>query len=293
MSKYHRFRTITKQFFLVPTSSIEKQYLLIMQAESELSGLEWFYPGCDEMRRVASQVLDLAGLNVTPRSYNSRYGKFRGKYTMESVGGHTNLVLGIVMRALRFYYGPNFTETDDGYTLSEIVEAVQRHDQPEVSTGDIPDNGARDEDAKGRHERAYHGYYRNLSPERDQDFEARVLGLLLEMNEQSSNTGRLLYVADKISANIITLYYDYVGIQLLMSPYNMTASKRDKIEMKLCDYAKGQMYYASEMWAIDYFKARRLVQYDETGYFTALMVMCTLLINDGKWYSWRECDYML
>jgi hypothetical protein len=44
------------------------------------------------------------------------------------------------------------------------------------------------------------------------------------------------------------------------------------------------------MWAIDYFKMRELEQYDDTGYFTALIVAYTLAVN-GHWYIWRDHDY--
>lgn len=50
-------------------------------------------------------------------------------------------------------------------------------------------------------------------------------------------------------------------------------------------------FFASEMWAIDYFKERGIINYDETGYFTSLVVMVTLMMNNGKWYQWREQDY--
>ena len=289
--KTHRQRVISEKYYLVPEEAVKEQYQRIMQAEKVLADRDWQFPDYIEMRRVAVQVLELAGLNLTSRSFNQRYGGFRQKNTLESVGGHTNLMLGMVMRALRFQYGPNFDRTDDGYTVHEIVEAVQRHDQPEIYTGDIADNGERNEDDKLRRERSYHEYYRELSPERDCDFELKVMHLLFEMDEKISETGRLLYVADKVAANIITLYYDWAGIVLAMGPRNLAASERDKFEMQYCDYARNRRFYASEMWAVDYFKARELVRYDETGYFTALLVMCTLLVNNNEWYTWRECDY--
>ena len=39
-----------------------------------------------------------------------------------------------------------------------------------------------------------------------------------------------------------------------------------------------------------YLQMRKLVQYDDTGFFTALIVMYTLQIHN-YWYSWREADY--
>ena len=41
---------------------------------------------------------------------------------------------------------------------------------------------------------------------------------------------------------------------------------------------------------MDFLKVGKYQDYDRTGYFTSLIVMCTILIN-GEWYRWREKAY--
>ena len=60
--------------------------------------------------------------------------------------------------------------------------------------------------------------------------------------------------------------------------------------MEICGPHKSGFYKASEMWTIDHLKIRELIRLDDDGFFTALIVMYTLMVN-GKWYSWREKDY--
>ena len=284
-------RTISEEWPLL--IKILGQYYYVMNKEAQLSLTYWPYPQIEEIYGVARQIMDIAMLNLVPRSYNGRYNEFKGKYALESVGGHTNLVIAIINRFLRYEYWGNFQHTEkDQYDLMEITEAIQRHDQPELESGDWPDNGDRDETEKLRQEALYHKNFSQFSPERDEALEYRVSRLLNEMNHQSSPTGRFIYVADKISADIITLAYDKVGLPLVMAPDSPHASERDRREMALCDYRLDDgSCYASEMWAVDYFKERNLVRFDEDGYLTALLVMCTLLVNNGEWYTWREADY--
>ncbi len=272
--------------------AIEDHYEKIMCEEMRLSKNKesWDYPDAEEIHGVAVQILDTAGLGLVPRSYNSRYGNYTEHFAPESVGAHTNLMLAIVARIIRYEYGTILDGIGE-YWFLEIYEAIQRHDQPEVATGDIPDNGDRNEDLKFQNELAYHRFFSKLSPKRDLGFEKSVMKILQEMNEKSTSLGRLLFAADKAAALIVTLYYDRVGVRLAMPENNPLASTRDQAEMKKCDYRIDGACYASEMWAIDYFKSRSLIDYDETGYITALIVMCTLLVNSNEWYRWREKDY--
>ena len=44
------------------------------------------------------------------------------------------------------------------------------------------------------------------------------------------------------------------------------------------------------MWAVDFFKMRKFNELDGSGFFTAIIVMYTLIVK-GHWYTWREKDY--
>ncbi len=292
--KPRRQKVISEEFWPVLTDKIQDRYEQIMKNEERLAKTwkqEFGCPSAKEMYGIAIQILDTARLGLVPRSYNSRYGWFKGKYAPESVGAHTNLMLAIFARAVRYKYGSDF-EGIGGYTFQELYEAVQRHDLAEVITGDIPDNGNRDEASKTFNELVYAHCFAEKSPERDIDFDKNVQNILHEMAEKSTTTGRLLFVTDKAAALIVTLCYDKAKIELLMKRNSRKASSRDRAEMKKCDYSLHGACFASEMWAIDYFEERRLIDYDDTGYITALIVMCTLLVNNGEWYSWREKSYI-
>ena len=272
--------------------NIFDEYYCIMSCEKILSRKDWIIPDVNELAATTKQLAHVAKNSLVLRSYNLRYHLTNHSKTFESVGAHTNLVEAIVDRALSAIYGSDFdfAETDDGYSYREIVEAVRRHDLPENETGDIPDNGNRNEAEKQARERAFLTDFSNLSPMRELKFDARVTQLLSEMEDKSSLTGRLIFCADKIAALFMTLCYEEVGHSPLMKKHSRYASERDRKEMAMCDFSENGACRASEMWAIDYFKMRELIQYDDNGFFTALIVMYTLMVH-GCWYTWREKDY--
>ena len=273
--------------------AIARQYNNIMAEEAKLHNNNWDIVDAKEMWTTALQILEYTKASTVLRSYNWNYGLTdpEARTTLESDGGHTNLMSAIVDRALAYRYGPYLRFTEDGYTYREVMEAVRRHDLPENETGDIPDDGARDEAAKSEFDTAYQLKFSQLSPSRECESEKRIRGLLAEMDGRSSPTGKLIYLADKVSAIIAVLACDaqeqYPAKRVLAD--NLT--NRDIAEMRLCDTEIAyHAYLASEMWTIDYFKSRRLVKYDEIGFFTALLVMFTLQIH-GRWYNWRAADY--
>lgn len=282
-------RTISKHW--PAPGPVYVNYELIMRQEILMNNLPGQYPNAEEAYNSAKQILKIANLNLVPRSFNGRYNDYDKEYAPESVGGHTNLTLAIANRELRYLYGPNYAKTEDGYTHQEIAEAIQRHDQPEEKTGDTADDGNRDEYAKLKKEKEYLHDFSQLSPPREQLFEEKVGHLLYEMNYKLSYTGRMLFSCDKVAADIITLAHDKAGIPLVVDPTDKALSKRDRAEIEICEYSLNGKCYASEMWATDYLKIRNLAKYDDYGYCTALLVMCTLLVNDNHWYSWREADY--
>ena len=204
----------------------------------------------------------------------------------------------IIDRVLSYEYGPYFEKTKDGFAYREIMEVTRRHDLPENVIGDIADNGARDEARKAAIENEYLHAFSQESPSREIIFEDRVRQLQCNMDKKLTFSGRLLYVADKVSALLTTLSYDAENASPTMPTNFEGASPKEIRTMDLCEFrtectGKNGKYYrcrASEMWTIDYFKIRKLYQYDDTGLITAILIMYSLIVN-GKWYAWREADY--
>ena len=259
---------------------IHKAYKQIMLAESALSPYQWPVPDVRKIFATVTQISEIAKSNIVLRSYANNYNLTRDRIAYESVGAHTNLMLAMLDRALSFQYGQNFTTTSDGYTYREVMEAARRHDLPENVIGDIPDDGEREDKVKFNEELAYHDFFSRNSPDCEETFDRHVRKLLLEMEEKSSPTGKLLYIADKASAIVMVICYNENG----------DWPRKYRQEMILCETNYRGGYLASEMWCIDYFKMRSLVDYDETGFFTALIVMYILRTNYG-WFKWREEDY--
>lgn len=274
--------------------TVFEEYRRVMADEKRLSGRAWQIPDAKELSFIVAQIAHVAKNSLVLRSYNIQYGLTKKNVAYESVGGHTNLMLALVDRAMSFRYGEDFefVETPDGYSYREIVEAVRRHDLPENEIGDIPDNGARNEEKKRRCESLFFKKFSHLSPSREGHFEKSVNSLLSAMEKKDSETGRLLYIADKTAALFMTICYDEVGRSPGMKIRSRRASERDRKEMEMCDNRKNGVCRASEMWAIDYFKMRSLVDYDDTGFFTAVIVMYTLMIHKD-WYKWRTEDYLV
>lgn len=264
-------------------------YSDVMLHEEYLTSCFWHYPDAKEMYNTAIQVMKMAKLNLIPEPYNKRYMEDTPEYTVDSINGHAMLTLAIVQKALDHKYWSNFTFTEEGYGLQEIFVAILAYGQikatfPECTEDDPDDNEAIIAD-KIECMKAYF----SLSPKRNTaSIVYRVSKLLLEMEYKSSYTGRLLHIADYVATSIATLVCDNSGIDILMTPDYPHATKHDRERMILCDYAKNGACYVSEMSAIDYFKGQNIVAYDDYGFCTALLVMCTMLVNNGHWYSWRE-----
>ena len=275
------------------------EYRRIMTSEMILGHKEvaWgpMMMSAEEAYHTVWQIDQTLLLSFEKRSYNKKYHLSGYVRFFESVGGHTNLVRDLVGKHWRFLYGADELVNSDGYSYMEVEEAAGKHDSAEVVTHDIADDGKRDETAKLIAEQRYRKQYVEHSPKRDCDFEEKVSKILASMEEKDSETGRALYAADKSSALLVTLCCD----KLKMYPYRTIqdedSSERDREEMRIIRENDGDAnplrhYLASEMWAIDYFVSRRIVQYDDTGFFTALVVMYTLMVK-GQWYTWREKDY--
>ena len=273
----------------------------IIVNEKRISGGIFSGPNCSaaEVLGIVQQLECIIKSSFIPRCCTTRYGNFSPKQLApESVSAHTNLMQAIIDRVLSYEYGPYFEKTEDGFTYREIMEVARRHDLPENAIGDIADNGNRNDKELARTEKMYLRSFAQVSPDRETDFETKVRQLQCNMDEKLGFSGRLLYAADKVSAILTTLRYDRKGHSPSMATTFEDASAKEIESMRLCEFrtkhtSKAGEYEtcrASEMWTIDYFKIRKLYQYDDTGLITAILIMESLIVN-GKWYAWREADY--
>ena len=272
------------------------KFIDIMESEAHfLPGLDIaLIERADEFLDITSQILEVGYSASVPRSYITRYGMTDTPQTYESVSAHTMLLQTIVDRALIFRYGSEFKRTVDGFKYREIMEAARRHDLPEIITGDQPDNGDRDDLGLAKKELSYWNFFAELSPRSEHYFERKVDFLLRDMQRgRSSATGRTLYTADKASAIIIALCCDFRKTRQpppVMRIDSPEASARERKAMQICSQENG-FVRASELWTVDFFKTRELHKYDDSGFFTALIVMATLAAHNNNWYTWREQDY--
>lgn len=271
-----------------------------------------FHTSAHELSQQIYQLVEVAKNSLVPRSYIKKYGlSDTEEYAIardskkipilhESVAAHTNLLCALVDRAITLTYGPDFGEpgcdferTSDGYTYREIMEAIRLHDLPENDIGDIPDDGSFNEEEKSLLELEYYKerIYSKYAG-RDYFFKHRVFKLIEDMHSKKQSTGRLLYVADKTAAILMALVYDSLGLMPTIDGSMPELSRKDVAEIGLCDFEYNGHYKASEIWTIDFFHIRKINELDDTNFFTAIIVLYTLIVN-GRWYDWREDDYNL
>lgn len=299
-------RILTEEFNLRPNNKFHHSFMSSA-----------FTTPYTDIRMAMEQIHEVAVNSTVLRSYVKSYGLDQSErkevpaknydgtsksrpLAYESDGAHVNLVCEILDHALIACYGPDFGQlggehpcTVDGYSYRDIMKAARIHDLPENLTGDNPDNDSFDEKAKDAFEEKFFTSFTGNFPTFDATTGTKVLKLLLEMRDKSSPTGRLLYICDKFAANVITLVYDFLGAPPKKGYRgSIPLSGRDRAEMDLCDsFDENTMRHASEMWAVDMLHIRNLIQYDDTGFITACLVMYTLMVR-GHWYEWRERDYL-
>lgn len=237
---------------------------------------------------VAKRILEIAKNSTVLRCGNRIGHLTEEQIAYESDGAHTNLVRALTDYILDAVYEQ--TGYSLNYTRREIDEAILIHDLPENAIGDIPDNGSRNEAEKHLAEGLYYEDFFQYYEPYDYLFRHRIQSLLYEMEAKSSVEGRIIYAADKLAAIIMMLCYDYLGLYPHAHPNEESMTKVNQIELNTCEikYQKGILL--SELWTVDFLVGRKLVKYDDTGFFTALLVACTLLCH-GKWYNWRERNY--
>lgn len=270
------------------------EYLRIMKAELNLEPKIASIPTVCSVEDVpfiediAHRILAINKSSTVPRCFCHNGNLTTNARAYESVGAHANLTRALVEYALDFWQG--WTDNLPHYTRRIFSEAMLVHDLLENETGDKPDNKLRQEYSKFKEDfeffREYSKYYEH-GGSLIYDY---AVELLDEMYEQRTVEGRICYLADKTSAIINNLTYDSLRMPPHAKPNDIGISDLNRKEMKLCDIRYKGGYLLSEVWTINYFVSRRLQKFDDTGFFTALLVMVTLLTR-GKWYKWRNAAY--
>ena len=241
------------------------------------------------MRDITLRIMEVAKSSTVLRSGNITGKLTKSCIAFESDGAHTNLVQALVKCALDSRYG--WGVSPPNYDRTEIHEAIMIHDLPENETGDIPDNRTRDETEKVKVEKAYIDKYLAKYSLAHHTHCWNIKKILREMQDKSSIEGRTLYVADKAAAIIMMLYYDKMGLRPRVSPTDDVLAKINQTEIDICNREPGGKILLSELWTVDFLYGREIVNYDDTGFFLAILVMMTLLVH-GKWYDWREAQYL-
>ena len=248
------------------------------------------------------QILEVARSSTIPRVFLNDYNVYKGECIYESTSAHANLFKEVFTRALDdFEYCANTLDDSNSikkiianevkcYSKDEMYAAITLHDLPENEIGDYPDNESCDVSLKHQQEYLYCTDYVKMYARKDSDFGKHVLELIQSMGTKDSLVGQLLYLADKTSAVLNVLSYDHFNIPVLIHTESPHASRLNLAAMERCDYHKDGYYRASEMWTIDFFELRQFCQYDRTGYFTALIIMYTIIVH-RKWYAWRKSTY--
>lgn len=266
---------------------IFKKYLNIIHREIQLIKLQKVHPSLYDtvyFQNLAIRVLDNAKSSTILRCCGRMGHLTEEIMAYESVAAHANLVSAIVDYALDYING--FGIMGLQYSRRTFAEAIRMHDLPENITGDTPDNSTRNEDEKNKEDDDYFRNYISLHPD-NVTYRADTLQLLTEMQYQSSPEGKIIYLADKLSAIIMNLQYDRSGHSPTATSTDPGISPHNQEAMKICDTVlDGDRYLLSEVWTIDFLVQRRLNRHDETGFFTALLVMSTLLCHEGNWYQW-------
>lgn len=243
-----------------------------------------------QMYRIAKRVLEVAKNSTITRSGNITGHLSNDRMAYESDGGHTNLMHAMVDYAIDYIY--NLSDQCSLYYDDRVIhEAIRLHDLPENKTGDIADNRARDETMKAKIEAEYFTKFGDLYSKSEKPLYQNAMNLLSEMSNKSTKEGCFLYTADKVSAIIMMLTYDQKGLLPFAFPEDRSLSRIPITELRLCERRSPEGgLLLSELWTIDYFYGRNLIQYDKLGFFTALLIMTTLIVHDD-WYEWRESQY--
>lgn len=236
--------------------------------EESLVRSEWAFSFFDkqEPEYILSQVVQLfeiADASIIPETYIKKYHLRTDEHTLESIYTQVNLVYAIFSRALaNLSYHVDLSEdkTDDyqlkklsHYTLGEIIEAIILYYLPNNQTSSSSE-------------------------------------LLKDIRPDGSLIGQMLYLSSKTAVIITALIYDSRNLSVKMSIEQCAAFSQGYFGITRCDFHKDNYYKSSEVRTMDFFEIRQLTKCDHTGYFTAIIIMATLIVNN-TWYAWRKIAY--
>ena len=242
----------------------------------------------EQIKGTALRLLEIAKNSTVLRCGNVLGHLTNDTIAYESDGAHTNLVRAMVKYAMDFIYG--WGANSPNFYREEIDEAALIHDLPENITGDIPDNRNRDEAKKVQTESAYIEEFMKKAKPRKPMHAHQVKKLLRQMEDKSTTEGRILYCADKLSAIIMMLVLDHLELFPYAFPGEKSISKISDEELSFCTKRLDGSVLLSDAWTIDFLHGRKLNQYDDYSFFTAILIMTTLLVK-GEWYDWRYKQY--
>ena len=242
----------------------------------------------EQIRSTSLRLLEIAKNSTVLRCGNVLGHLTNDTIAYESDGAHTNLVRAMVKYAMDFIYG--WGANSPNYYREEIDEAALIHDLPENDTGDVPDNRTRDEASKQKVEETFIEEFMKQAKPRKPMHAHKVRKLLQQMQDKSTTEGRILYTADKLSAVIMMLALDHLGLYPYAFPGEKSISKISDEEFSFCTKRTDGSVLLSDVWTIDFLHGRKLNQYDDYSFFTAILIMTTLLVK-GEWYDWRYKQY--
>lgn len=245
-------------------------------------------------------LMETAESSKVLRSGEIQSGNTDDNRAYESDGAHVNLVQMLVSlyietmlcKKIPIRYilkHPKLLARRLYYRLSwphwSIIEAmIKMHDLAENESGDIADNGRRNELAKRSMEQSYlndlRKYYDEIFGKRKAK---RIFQLYKEFEEKSTPLGQVIYCADKIAAPLYFINSDASGTRSYVSKNEVEKSELNKKSAELCEETN-QGYLLGKLWTADFVYTRRIVQYDTEMFFTAIAIMMTLVVY-GKWFD--------
>lgn len=242
----------------------------------------------EQIRSTSLRLLEIAKNSTVLRCGNVLGHLTNDTIAYESDGAHTNLMRALVKYAMDFIYG--WGANSPNYYREEIDEAALIHDLPENTTGDIPDNRNRNEANKVKAENTFIEEFMKKAKPRKPIHAHKVRKLLQQMQDKSTTEGRILYTADKLSAIIMMLVLDHLELFPYSFPGEPAIARRSDEELNLCTKRADGSILLSDAWTVDFLHGRRINQYDDHSFFTAILIMTTLLVK-GEWYDWRYKQY--
>ncbi len=250
----------------------------------------------DLVFNITKYIMEVAESSKVLRSGAHQTHETADGRAYESNGAHTNLVRTLIQLYMFTMYGYSLR----GFSPRHIIRYINSikllkllpyldimttiHDFPENKYGDIPDDGNRNEILKKLHELQY------LEETKKQciviygeEVTNRVFKLYEEFNNKSTPIGRALYCADKVAAILYYINSDKDGNYVCVKPDDIEKSATNAQSVKHCRKTSNG-YPVAWLWTMDYLRTRMLVRYDESLFFTSVIIMMTIMVY-GKWHE--------